>query len=145
MGKEAIILIAEDDDGHAYLIQKNLRRSGIVNPFLRFRNGEEVLLFFNELRQSKIKSFSNEHYILLLDIRMPKIEGLEVLITLKKDKQFAQIPVIVLSTSDDSNEIQRCRDLGCLSYFCKSVNYEEYLKMVEMLSYTIKEQILQTP
>ena len=78
MEKEVIILIAEDDDGHATLIQRNLKRAGIVNEIIRFKDGQEVLDYLFQKGEGA-KRESGKSLLLLLDIRMPKVDGVEVL------------------------------------------------------------------
>src|SRR6476620_470551 len=94
------ILITEDDDGHAFLIEDNLRRAGVNAPFLRFGDGDEVLQFlFGETREPAFEE--GQPYLLLLDIRMPKIDGVEVLRRIKAHPQLHKLPVIILTTTED--------------------------------------------
>src|SRR3954453_19811456 len=103
MTNEVVILVADDDLGHARLIEKNLRRAGLNNPIERFENGQEILNFLfgrGERRRSKEIS-----YLLLLDIRMPQVDGVEVLRQVKLDPELKKIPVLMLTTTDDPREV----------------------------------------
>jgi CheY-like chemotaxis protein len=130
MKRDVMILIADDDAGHARLIQKNLARSGLANPIRRFEDGQQVLDFFSDKRAARPQPIS---YLLLLDIRMPKIDGVEVLRQLKLNPELRKIPVCMLTTTDDPREIERCHALGCNSYIVKPVDYEKFCEAVSKL------------
>jgi len=83
--REVVILVAEDDSGHARLIEKNLTRAGLGNPIVRFDNGQAVLDFLFR-RGPGPQRASEMPYLLLLDIRMPKVDGIEVLRQLNHDR-----------------------------------------------------------
>ena len=104
MKHEVVIIMAEDDEGHAALMERNLRRSGLTNEIIKFKDGEETLNFF--LREGEgPHRVSGVRYILLLDIRMPKVDGVTVLRRLKQDPELIKIPVIILTTTDDPREV----------------------------------------
>lgn len=132
MKNEVVILIAEDDEGHANLIKRNLSRAGIHNEILHFRDGQAILdfLFFTD---TKPHLQSGVSYLLLLDIRMPKVDGMEVLRRVKLDPELRRIPVIMLSTMDDPVEIKRCHDLGCSNYITKTVDYDKFVEAIRRL------------
>ncbi len=131
------VIIAEDDDGHALLIQKNLKRAGIVNDIIRFNDGKEVLDFFFKKGEGPYMQ-EGISYLLLLDIRMPNIDGTEVLKYLKQDEQLKKIPVIIITTTDDPKEIELCHKLGCNTYISKPVNYERFVDMIHQLGFFLK-------
>jgi CheY-like chemotaxis protein len=126
---ELTILIAEDDDGHAELIIENLRDAGINNKIVRFRNGQEALdFFFNEPQannQTAVR-IPGQAYMLLLDIRMPKVDGVEVLRQIKADPELKKMPVLMLTTTDDPREIEKCYSLGCSCYITKPLDYKQF-------------------
>jgi CheY-like chemotaxis protein len=126
------ILIADDDDGHAFLIEDNLRRAGVGAPFLRFCDGQEVLDFL--FRRTTSPSFENDRaYLLLLDIRMPKVDGVAVLQQIKADPQLRKLPVIILTTTEDPREVDRCHELGCNVYMQKPVSYDGFATALNKL------------
>ncbi len=135
MNREVVILIAEDDEGHAGLIRKNLERAGIVNNLLHFRDGQEVLDFlFGSGRNGRGYSRqADAPYILLLDIRMPKVDGVEVLERVKADSDLRRMPVIMITTTDDPREVERCHELGCNSYITKPIEYENFVNAIRQL------------
>jgi len=124
---ETTLLIAEDDDAHAVLIRSNLRRAGLTNRTLRFRDGQEVLDFLGD------EGLVPGSYLLLLDIRMPRVDGVEVLRTLKQSPVLRRIPVVMVTTTDDPAEVERCHDLGCSSYITKPVEYDKFVEAIRVL------------
>lgn len=126
------ILITEDDDGHAFLIEDNLRRAGIAAPFLRFSDGQEALDFLFG-RTSDPHFQRGKPYLLLLDIRMPKVDGVEVLRQIKEDPELRKIPTIILTTTDDPREVERCHALGCNNYIQKPVSWESFAAAITKL------------
>lgn len=130
--KEAVILIAEDDEGHAELIRKNLKRTGIINEIIHFKDGQETLNFLFkkcDRPHRKVKTA----YLLLLDIRMPKVDGIEVLRQIKRDKELRKMPVIMITTTGDPREVEKCHALGCSNYVHKPVDYENFVNAIRQL------------
>jgi len=131
MNQEVTILITEDDEGHAMLIQKNLRRSGISNSFKHFRDGQEVLDFL--FGRSADHADVHGSYLMLLDIRMPRVDGIEVLRQIKSDSRLRSIPVIMITTTDDPKEVNQCHELGCNNYITKPVDYNRFIEAIRQL------------
>ena len=134
--KELIILIAEDDDGHAELIQEGLKDSGVCNQLIRFSNGEEVWNYLSgvgDFTQNKDKS-----YLLLLDISMPKMDGVEVLKRIKSNDELKDIPVMMLTTTDDPREVEYCYKLGCSVYITKPVDFQKFTITLQRLGLFIQ-------
>ncbi len=132
MAQNTVILIAEDDDGHYVLTRNLLHRSGIENEMIRLVDGQETLEFF---RQDNLQARDAQcPYILLLDIRMPKVDGLKVLETVKKKPELKKMPVIMVTTCSDAQQIQHCRELGCDSYIIKPVTNKLVKQIMKYLS-----------
>jgi CheY-like chemotaxis protein len=132
MEKEVKIIIAEDDEGHATLIRKNLKRSGIVNEIIHFKNGQDVLDYLFQ-RNEKLNRKTGVPIMLLLDIKMPGIDGVEVLRRIKEDAELQKMPVIILTTTDDPREVEKCHALGCNNYITKPVDYKEFVDAIQKL------------
>ncbi|MCX6952812.1 MAG: response regulator [Verrucomicrobia bacterium] len=122
------ILIVDDDEGHAILIRENLQGAGLKNRIEHFRDGQAILDFFFTRRD-----LANETYLVLLDIRMPKVDGIEVLRRLKADPEFRKLPVIMLTTTEDSREVERCHQLGCSVYIQKPVDYDRFAEAIRRI------------
>ncbi|NVO03068.1 MAG: response regulator [Bacteroidetes bacterium] len=137
MSEEITILIAEDDDGHAKLIIKNIEASGIKNEIIRFSNGEEILNFLFD-KTTGIEFKKDAPYVLLLDIRMPKIDGIEVLQKIKANEYLRKIPVIMLTTTDDPREIEKCHQIGCNNYITKPMDYSQFIEVIKKLGFFLK-------
>lgn len=127
-----MILIVDDDEGHAILIRDNLESAGLRNEIRHFRDGQAILdYFFSEGGPGR--RGSGGPYLILLDIRMPKVDGIEVLRRLKSDAQLRRLPVIMLTTTDDVREVQRCHELGCSVYIQKPVDYDKFAEAIRRL------------
>ena len=141
MNKDAVILLAEDDDGHAGLISSNLKYAGISNDILFFDNGEKTLDFIFKRGLGPYRD-DQVPYILLLDVRLPGIDGIEVLRRLKSDKWVNNIPVIMLSVIDDSQQIKQCRKLGCEDYYVKFSSQKQFSQTIGDLGNFIKTVLI---
>lgn len=126
--RPATILIVDDDEGHAILIRENLQAAGVTNRIVHFNDGQAILDFFSRRSQG-----SHETYLILLDIRMPKVDGIEVLRRLKADPALSKLPVIMLTTTDDAREVERCYALGCSVYIQKPVDYDRFAEAIRRL------------
>jgi CheY-like chemotaxis protein len=136
------IVLAEDDDGHASLIHRNLQRAGLVNGFVRVRDGQEALDLINGEDRYAGKALGT-NVLLLLDIKMPRVDGVEVLRRLKSDPTTSSIPVIMLTTTDDPREVERCYQLGCNVYITKPVDYEGFINAIKQLGLFL--QVVRVP
>ena len=129
---QPVVLLAEDDPGHAGLISRNLRRAGVAGTILHFPDGPRILEFLQQRGQPPHRQ-AGIPYVLLLDLRMPSMDGLEVLRQIKNDPQLQRVPVVVVTTSDDPAEIHRCYALGCNAYVSKSVDYQRFSQAMQRL------------
>ena len=132
MHKNVVILVAEDDEGHVNLIKKNLIRAGIINEILRFKDGQDILdfLFYQGNGPHRL---SATPYVLLLDIRMPRVDGVEVLRRIKAAPELCKLPVIMVTTTDDQREVDHCHCLGCSSYLTKPIEYDRFVEVIRQL------------
>ncbi len=125
-------LLIEDDPGHARLIEKNVRRAGVNNPIIPFTDGTSALAYlFGE--DGAGRRTAPAAILLLLDLNLPDMSGLDILMRVKADEHLKRVPVIVLTTTDDKHEIQRCYDLGCNVYITKPVEYESFATAIRQL------------
>ena len=130
--QQVTILLVEDDPGHARLIEKNLRRSGITNEIVAVSDGQQALDYlFGEGEYAGDDRASP--LLMLLDLNMPVLDGYQVLERVKGDERTKRIPVVVLTTTDDSREMSRCYDLGASVYITKPVEYQQFSEAINKL------------
>jgi CheY-like chemotaxis protein len=143
MQPEALtILLAEDDEGHANLVRRNLKRSGVANEIVHVGDGQEALDYVRATGKYAKRNRSAP-LLLLLDINMPRVDGIEVLRQVKQNPALDHLPVIMLTTTDDPREIARAYDLGCSVYVTKPVVYDAFVEAVSRLGLFL--QIVQVP
>jgi CheY-like chemotaxis protein len=135
--KDLIILIAEDDDGHAELIRTGLQESGVCNPIVRFKNGIETWNFLNGIAEKENRDITKA-YLLLLDINMPIMDGVELLKKIKSDANLKDIPVIMLTTTDDPREVEACYKYGCNMYITKPVQFDKFAEILSRMGLFIQ-------
>lgn len=135
--KELTILIAEDDDGHAELIMSGLKESGICNNMIRFIDGKETWDFISG-KGKNILFDEKKSYLLLLDINMPKMNGIEVLEKIKGNDDYKNLPVLMLTTTDDPREVEKCYSLGCNIYVTKPVDFLKFAETLKRLGLFIQ-------
>ena len=135
--KSVTVLLVEDDPGHAALIKMNLKRAGIHNPFIHLEDGQKAAGFIfgkgeyeREARPSKL--------LVLLDLNMPLLDGYQLLKMMKEDAATKNIPVVVLTTTQSDEEVQRCYELGCNVFVTKPVGYEEFSAAIRKLGLFIE-------
>jgi CheY-like chemotaxis protein len=124
------IIMIEDDEGHARLIERNIRRAGISNTIHHFTDGTSALEFIFNGSDGPIL---NGPAMVLLDLNLPDMSGTDILTRIKSVDKLKRTPVVVLTTTDDKVEIQRCYDLGCNVYITKPVNYEAFADAIRQL------------
>jgi len=130
--KPVSIVMIEDDEGHARLIEKNIRRAGVNNDIIPFTNGTDAVTYLLGPDGSGSVS-AGRQLLILLDLNLPDMTGIDILEKLKSNKHTKRSPIVVLTTTDDSREIQRCYDLGANVYITKPVNYEGFANAIRQL------------
>ncbi len=126
------IVMIEDDEGHARLIERNIRRAGVNNVIESFRDGTSALAaLFGPDGSGEINA--GRPLLILLDLNLPDMTGIDILQKVKSNPHLKRSPVVILTTTDDQREIQRCYDLGCNVYITKPVNYEGFANAIRQL------------
>jgi CheY-like chemotaxis protein len=126
------ILVVEDDDGHRELIRRNLKRGGVLNNIVCVSNGADALDYvFCRGAHSDRRGASE--LLILLDVNMAGIDGVEVLRQIKADPNRRKIPVIMLTTTDDPREVQKCYELGCNEYVTKPLDPNSFIEAIRRL------------
>jgi CheY-like chemotaxis protein len=126
------IVMVEDDPGHARLIERNLRRAHITNDIVILRDGLEAVEYFFPVDED-LRARRAMPLLILLDLNLPGLDGYQVLTRLKANVRTKRIPVIILTTTDDPSEIERCYALGCNVYITKPVEYEQFTEAIRKL------------
>ncbi len=134
------IIMIEDDEGHARLIEKNIRRAGISNKLTHFLDGTSALEYLFNAPEGPAH---NGPAMVLLDLNLPDMSGTDILTKIKSDPRLHRTPVVVLTTTDDKVEIARCYDLGCNVYITKPVNYESFSDAIRQLGLFLS--VIQVP
>ena len=130
--KEVTIVMVEDDEGHARLIEKNVRRAGVNNEIVPFTNGNSALDYILGSDRSG-NSVKDRHLLILLDLNLPDMSGIDILEKVKSNPHAKRLPVVILTTTDDEREIQRCYDLGANVYITKPVDYDSFAHAIRQL------------
>ena len=132
MSKPVTIVMVEDDEGHARLIERNIRRSGVNNEIVPFSSGTAAVNYLLGSDDSGM-DHKGEALLILLDLNLPDMSGIDILRRVKESRYLKCAPVVVLTTTDDSHEIKRCYELGCNVYITKPVNYESFANAIRQL------------
>jgi len=130
--KMVTIVMVEDDEGHARLIERNIRRAGVNNEIVPFLDGTSALAYLFGKDGSGAAS-SGRALLILLDLNLPDMSGVDILAKVKANEHTKRSPVVVLTTTDDEREIQRCYDLGANVYITKPVDYEGFANAIRQL------------
>jgi CheY-like chemotaxis protein len=132
MNKDIVILVVQDDDGHFRLTETNLRRAGMWNEIIRFRDGQELLSFLLGSGPGP-KRRPQTKYLLMLDLRLPNVDGVEVLKQIKQNEQLRRLPVVILTMMDDAEQVALCYSLGCSIFVTEPVDYDSFVDAVQRL------------
>jgi len=125
------VLLVEDNISDAELTIRALKKHNLANNLFHVKNGEEALDFiFATGKFAGTRDVSHPPKVVLPDIQMPKVNGIEVLKKLKTDPLTKAIPVVILTSSKESPDIQTCYDLGANSYIVKPVNFESFAEAI---------------
>lgn len=130
MREDLVILIAEDDAGHFWLVKKNLAKAGLENEIVQFRDGQEILDFLF-MRGDDPNRVAGKSYLLLLDIQIDKVDGIEVLRRIKEDEELRALPVIMMTMIDEPVQMDLCYSLGCNIYIVKPTDYDEFTASIQ--------------
>ena len=138
------ILLIEDDPGHARLIEKNVRRAGVNNEIIPFTDGTTAMAYLFGRTAAGARTACHA-LLVLLDLNLPDMSGIDILRAIKEDDHLKRVPVVVLPTPDDKLEIQRCYDLGCNVYITKPVDYEGFATAIRQLGLFLSVMQLPDP
>jgi len=126
------ILLVEDDDNDAELTKNVLNQFGIINKIIRVSDGEEALDYF--YRRNNFQGNEDPYpAVVLLDLKMPRVNGIEVLQEIKSNDKLKTIPVIILTSSSEETDLKTCYQLGVNAYVVKPVDIEQFRNAIKEL------------
>lgn len=134
-GEPIVILLAEDDPAHAEIVRRNMEISRIANRLEHVEDGQAALDYLYRRNGYADPERAPRPGLILLDLRMPKVDGLEVLKAVKSDSDLARIPVVVLTTSAAEMDVAKAYDHHANSYLVKPVNFGQFTELLETLGY----------
>lgn len=127
------ILLVEDNENDAELTIRALKRNNLINGLVHLKDGEQALNFIFAEGEYADRSPEEKPRVVVLDINMPRVSGIEVLQRLKADERTKYIPVVILTSSKEDPDIKTCYSLGVNSYVVKPVEFEEFVKAISTL------------
>lgn len=129
------VLLVEDNLSDAELTIRALRKQNLANNLIHLKNGAEALDYLFAQGDYAQRDMHRTPKVILLDLKMPKIDGLEVLARIRADERTRNIPVVVLTSSKEDPDIEACYALGVNSYIVKPVEFDKFLKAVSDLGF----------
>jgi CheY-like chemotaxis protein len=129
-GEPITILLVEDNIDHAHLVIRKLKSFQVANIIIHLEDGEAALQYL-----TKASEENNMPHIILLDLRLPKVDGLEVLDFVKNHPSLRDIPIVILTTSDAETDVAKAYHLRANSYLVKPVNFENFTELMEILGF----------
>jgi CheY-like chemotaxis protein len=134
-GEPVLVMLVEDNVDHAELVLRTLEEHRIANTVLHFLDGQSALDYLYRRGEFAKTSEAERPHVILLDLRLPRVDGLDVLKTIKEDPDLKSIPVVVLTTSEAEKDVARAYYNHANSYLVKPVGYEDFRKLMDDLGF----------
>ena len=134
-GEPIVILLVEDEEAHAEIVRRNFKASRIANRLIHVADGEVALDYLYQRNEFSDPATSPRPGIILLDLRLPKIDGIEVLQTIKTDPSLSTIPVVILTTSEAEADMIKAYNNHVNSYLVKPVNFAQFNQLMEIFGF----------
>jgi len=131
--RDSAILLVEDDEADILLLRRAFRNAHIANPLLEVRDGQAAIQYLSGEGDYADRTRYPIPFLILLDLRLPKLSGFEVIAWMRDQPQLANLIVVVLTASDHVPDVTKARDLGANSYLVKPGNFEELVQMVKRI------------
>ncbi len=135
IGNEIDILIVEDNSTDAELTIRALKKNNLANRIFLVEDGEEALNFLFSKNQFSDRLNKDNPKVVFLDLKLPKIDGLEVLKTIKSDPVLKSIPIVILTSSNEESDIIKSYQLGVNSFITKPVDFEKFMLAVKEIGF----------
>ena len=133
MRDSSAILLVEDDEADILLLRRAFRNARIANPLIEVRDGQAAIQYLSGEGDYTDRTLYPIPFLILLDLRLPKLSGFEVIAWLRDQPQLAHLIVVVLTASDHVSDVSKARELGANSYLVKPGNFEELVQMVKRI------------
>ena len=127
------IVLVEDNPSDAEMTIRALRKNNLSSKLLHLKDGVEALDFLFGTGEYQDRNMASNPKVVLLDLKMPKVNGIEVLRKVKADERTKSIPIVILTSSKEDPDIQECYGLGANGYIVKPVGYENFTKAISEL------------
>ena len=134
-GEPILVMLVEDNVDHAELVIRTLEEHRIANKIRHFTDGQTALDYLLRRAEFSDPADSPRPHVILLDLRLPRVDGLQVLETIKEDKDLKSIPVVILTTSEAEKDVARAYNHHANSYLVKPLGYQEFKKLMEDLGF----------
>jgi two-component system response regulator len=132
--KEIQIILIEDSPDDAELTMRSLKKSNVVNDILWLKDGEEALHYLLRKGEYAEREVIKKPKLILLDLKLPKVSGIEVLEVIKKNEDLKTIPVVIMTSSRENKDLERCYQLGVNSYVVKPINFNKFMNLANEVS-----------
>ncbi len=134
-GEPVVVLLVEDNDDHAELVKRQFLEHRIANQLVRVSDGEAALDYLLQRKKFSDTSISPRPHVILLDLRLPKIDGIEVLKICKENQSLSAIPIVVLTTSEAERDINQAYKNHANSYLVKPVDFDKFKQLMDDLGF----------
>ena len=134
-GEPIVILLVEDDPAHVEIVRRNLAENRVANRLMHVADGQAALDYLYRRAEFQDEAQSPRPGLILLDLRLPKVDGLDVLKTIKSDADVRSIPVVILTTSAAEADLVKAYDSHANSYLVKPVDFTQFVALMEALGY----------
>jgi two-component system response regulator len=142
--RNGTLLVVEDNADDVELMLRALKRNGITNPVVALRDGVQALDYLHSRGEYKDRPVERPE-VVLLDLKLPRVGGLEVLADMKADRDLKVLPVVVLTSSVDERDVRQAYELGANSYLCKPGDFAGLLRVMGVLSTYWLEMVVPPP
>ena len=134
-GEPFVVLLVEDDPAHVEIVRRNFAESRIANRLMCVGDGQAARDYLQRVGEYSDPESSPRPGLVLLDLRLPKVDGLEVLRIIKEDADLGQIPVVILTTSAAENDVVSAYESRANSYLVKPVEFSKFVALMDTLGY----------
>lgn len=135
IAEPVLVMLVEDNIDHAELVLRTLEEHHIANKVLHFLDGQSALDYLYQRGEFSNSTETERPHIILLDLRLPRVDGMDVLKTIKEDAELKSIPVVVLTTSEAEKDVARAYYNHANSYLVKPVGFEDFKKLMDDLGF----------